>query len=149
MSGIKNAIEVRALALALGVTCAGQASAEAVTLTCPATLTAQQAAISAPDGWSSGSRTKEQESVLNFSTATFTAGPPDKLGFLRPSGESKIGDELADDYDLASIPAELGIWFVCFYEQTPAYYYRKLDTIPAKCSVSQTSANAEKAATCG
>jgi hypothetical protein len=147
MGGFKNAII--APTLALGVMYVGQADAEAVTLTCPATLTAQPSATSTPDGWSSGRRAKEQENVLKFSTAAFTAGPPEKLGFLRPSGESKIGDELADDYELASIPADLGVWLVCFYEETPAFYHRKLDAIPTKCSVPQTSTNAEKAAICG
>jgi hypothetical protein len=139
---------VRSLALAIVLAGGADAQAGKTVLTCPATLSTAPAAAAAPEGWTASRRAKEQVSEQKFSAVTFTNGNPDKLGFLMPSGESTADGEIFDDFDLASIPAENGVWLICMYENTPAFIHRKLDEKPAKCSAPQRGGNAEKAAVC-
>jgi hypothetical protein len=136
--------------LALAIVFAGGAAAlaEKVILTCPATLSTAPAAAAAPEGWSASRRAKEQEIERKFSAATFTNGHPDKLGFLQPSGESAADGETFDDFDLASVPDQNGVWLICMYEDTPAFIHRRLDKKPAKCATPRKGGNAEKAAVC-
>jgi hypothetical protein len=137
-----------AMALAIGMMGTVEAQAGKTILTCPATLPTAPAAAEIPEGWSASRRAKEQVSEQKYSTVTFTSGHPDELGFLRPSGETSVDGDVLDDFDLGSLPAQSGVWQICFYEDTPAFIYKKLDTIPARCSVSQKLANAEMAAVC-
>ena len=136
------------LAFAMIVACNARAIAEKTTLGCPAALLVAPAAAAAPEGWSASRRAKEEESEKAFASAAFTIGHPDELGFLRPSGESSADGMMVDEFDLASIPAASGVWLICSYENTPVFVYRKLEANPAKCSVPQKGASAERAAVC-
>lgn len=124
------------------------AYADKATLTCPASISTAPAVERAPEGWSASRRAKEQTSEQAFSAATFTDGHPDQLVFLRPSGETKVEGAPWDVYDLESVSAESGVWLICFYKDTPAYLFKKLDQKPAKCSTPQGQVSSERAAVC-
>jgi hypothetical protein len=117
-------------------------------LQCPAKISTAPAASEAPEGWSASRRAKEQLSEQAFSGAAFSDGHPDELAFLRPSAETAAGDDTLDEYDLASVTPEGGAWLICYYKDTPAFLYKKLEPAPARCSASRNKADAAQAAVC-
>ncbi|MDH5328110.1 MAG: hypothetical protein OEZ68_18615 [Gammaproteobacteria bacterium] len=118
------------------VACSSIADAE---YSCPQKVSVAWQITDPPKGWHVFGDNRDNKHEHYLVSSTFSIGPPEDGGFLKPSEVVKSKNSIPETevYKFPNIPNQ-SIWLVCLYGNTPAVVSNKLPDSIKSCKVAHS-----------